>query len=69
MLFRRIILSALLVGTLAGCVVSLVRHVALENIILAAKTYAVDTGHGHAAAWEPQAGGRRWISRGTSLAP
>ena len=70
MLFRRIILSALLVGALAGCMVSLVRHFALENIILAAETYEVDTGHGHdAAAWEPQAGGQRWISRGTNLAP
>lgn len=63
MLLRRIVLSALLVGLLAGAAFSLMQHFTLETIILASETYEVDTGHQHdhggEEAWEPQPGSER----------
>lgn len=70
MLFRRIVLSALLVGVLGGLLLSVMQWVGITPVILAAESYEIqserphhDHSHGdadhHADAWEPENGFER----------
>jgi len=73
MIFRRIIVNAIFVGVITGCLLSLVQFVGVSPIIFAAEAYeveepAVGAGHHHEAgtpdhhdteAWAPEDGGER----------
>ncbi|WP_086932125.1 CbtA family protein [Agarilytica rhodophyticola] len=65
MLFRRIIVNALLVGIVAGFILSLAQIFIVNPIIFAAETFEISAGHDHAShdhsaqAWAPEDGNER----------
>lgn len=66
MLFRRIIVSALLLGVLTGLLMSIVQYAGVTPIIIAAEQYEAPEGHGHdhgttegEQAWAPADGAER----------
>ncbi|MBV1870650.1 MAG: CbtA family protein [Gammaproteobacteria bacterium] len=61
MLFRRIILNALLVGLVAGVLLSVLQFVAIDDIIIGAEQYeaAVEESAGPISQWEPDDGLQR----------
>ena len=65
MIFRRIILAALLVGFIAGLVLSVVQIVAVNPIIFAAESFETEEGHDHGThdhgeeEWAPADGAER----------
>lgn len=65
MIFRRTIFSALIVGLMAGMVLSLFQVLSVNPIIFAAETFEIESSHDHgshdhsAEAWSPEDGTER----------
>ena len=66
MIFRRIIYTALLVGLLAGLLLTAIQLISVNPIIFAAEAYELEEAHDHGEhdheAWSPQDGGERTLA-------